>query len=161
MEMSGHLAELRDISAELKLAWLGIGFHPFASQAELSWVPRARYAIMRRYLPTRGAHGLDMMRRTATVQANFDYASEEAAMRELRMSLRLSPLVTAIFANSPVLRGGAVRRAGATAPRSGSTSTPRGEGLIRNVLERGQPLLGLRRVGGRCADVPLQARQRE
>src|SRR3954464_15033057 len=31
-EMSGHLAELRDISNELGLMWLGIGFHPFATQ---------------------------------------------------------------------------------------------------------------------------------
>src|SRR5262245_31533041 len=54
MEMSGHLAELRDISEELNLTWLGIGFHPFATQADLPWVPKTRYAIMRRYLPTRG-----------------------------------------------------------------------------------------------------------
>ncbi|WP_437574421.1 glutamate--cysteine ligase [Sorangium sp. So ce887] len=137
MEMSGHLAELRDISAELSFAWLGIGFHPFASQAELSWVPKGRYAIMRRYLPTRGAHGLDMMRRTATVQANFDYASEEAAMRALRVSLRLSPLVTAIFANSPfyegALFGGRSYRA-----KVWLDVDPSRQGLLRNVLERGR-----------------------
>lgn len=136
-EMCGHLAELRDISSELNFAWLGIGFHPFASQAELSWVPKARYAIMRRYLPTRGAHGLDMMRRTATVQANFDYASEEGAMRALRVALRLSPLVTAIFANSPfyegALFGGRSYRA-----RVWLDVDPARQGLIRNVLERGR-----------------------
>jgi glutamate--cysteine ligase len=105
MEMSGHLAELRDISEELNLTWLGIGFHPFATQADLPWVPKTRYAIMRRYLPTRGKHALDMMRRTATVQANFDYASEEDAMRALRIALKLSPFITAIFANSPFYEG--------------------------------------------------------
>jgi glutamate--cysteine ligase len=137
MEMSGHLAELRDISAELGLAWLGIGFHPFASQAELPWVPKARYAVMRRYLPTRGAHSLDMMRRTATVQANYDYASEERAMRALRLALRLSPLVTAIFANSPfyegALFGGRSYRA-----KVWLDVDPARQGLIRSVLERGR-----------------------
>lgn len=105
-ELSGHLAELRDISEELGIVWLGVGFHPFAKQAELSWVPKARYKIMREYLPRQGAYGLDMMRRTATVQANYDYKSEENAMRALRVSLRLSPVSTAMFANSPFYEGG-------------------------------------------------------
>ncbi|MFO0762875.1 MAG: glutamate-cysteine ligase family protein [Byssovorax sp.] len=105
-ETSGHFAELRDISSELGITWLGVGFHPFAAQRDLPWVPKQRYGIMRRYLPTRGEHGLDMMRRTATVQANFDYSSEAWAMRALRLSLRLSPLITAIFANSPFYEGG-------------------------------------------------------
>lgn len=104
-EMNTHLAELRAISEELRAVWLGIGFHPFARQADLPWVPKTRYGIMRRYLPTRGAHGLDMMRRTATVQANFDYESEESAMRSLRVALKLSPIVTAMFANSPFVEG--------------------------------------------------------
>ena len=104
-EIRQHLAELRAISADLDVRWLGVGFHPFATQADLPWVPKLRYEIMKRYLPTRGAFALDMMRRTSTVQANFDYASEEDAMRKLRVSLKLSPLVTAIFANSPFYEG--------------------------------------------------------
>lgn len=104
-EMNGHLAELRELSEELRVTWLGIGFHPFARQADLPWVPKTRYGIMRRYLPTRGEFGLDMMRRTATVQANFDYDSEESAMRSLRLALLLSPFVTAMFANSPFYEG--------------------------------------------------------
>lgn len=135
-EFSGHLAELRDISDELNLTWLGVGFHPFAKQADLTWVPKGRYAIMRRYLPTKGAHGLDMMRRTATVQANFDYESEASAMRSLRVSLKLSPLVTAIFANSPFyegeLFGGRSYRA-----KAWLDVDPDRQGLLPSVLERG------------------------
>lgn len=104
-ELHEHLTELRAVSADLDIRWLGVGFHPFASQRDLSWVPKLRYEVMRTYLPTRGALALDMMRRTCTVQANFDYGSEEDAMRKLRVSLKLSPLVTAIFANSPFYEG--------------------------------------------------------
>lgn len=135
-EMSGHLAELRDISSELGVMWLGIGFHPFASQAELPWVPKQRYAIMRRYLPTVGQYGLDMMRRTATVQANFDYESEEAAMRMVRVGLKLSPVVTAMFANSPFyegkLFGGKSYRA-----KVWLSVDPKRQGLLPAVLEKG------------------------
>ncbi len=100
-EFYGHMAELRDISDELGIHWLGLGFHPFARQEDLDWVPKLRYGIMREYLPTRGRFALDMMRRTATVQANFDYESEEDALRKLRVALRLSPVATGMFANSP------------------------------------------------------------
>jgi len=104
-EFLGHMAELFDISEEFGITWLGLGFHPFARPQELPWVPKQRYAIMREYLPTRGSMALDMMRRTATVQANLDYSSEEDAMRKLRLALRLSPIVTAMFANSPLAEG--------------------------------------------------------
>lgn len=105
LEMTGHLAELRDISGELGITFLGVGFHPLARQEDLSWVPKSRYGIMKRYLPLRGTGGLDMMRRTSTVQANFDYSSEEGAMRSLCIALRLSPVITAMFANSPFFEG--------------------------------------------------------
>jgi glutamate--cysteine ligase len=104
-EMVAHMAELRDISAEMGLAWLGVGFHPLATQAELPWVPKQRYGVMKSYLPARGSRGLDMMRRTATVQANFDYSSEEDAMQKLVVLLRLSPLIHAMTANSPFVEG--------------------------------------------------------
>lgn len=100
-EFRGHMAELRDISDALGITWLGLGFHPFATQADLPWVPKLRYRVMREYLPTRGSMALDMMRRTCTVQANVDYADEADAMRKLRLSLRAQVIVTAMFANSP------------------------------------------------------------
>ena len=104
-ETRGHLAEIRDISDDLGVVWLGMGFHPLAKQVELDWVPKTRYGIMNVYLPTKGTHGLDMMRRTATVQANFDYLDEADALRKLRLSMRLSPVVTAMFASSPFYEG--------------------------------------------------------
>ena len=63
-------------------------------------VPKQRYAIMRDYLPTRGSLALDMMLRTSTVQANYDYDSEADAMLKMRVALKLSPLTTAMFARS-------------------------------------------------------------
>jgi glutamate--cysteine ligase len=101
----GHIAELRDISSEMNLAWLGVGFHPLASQDQLTWVPKQRYKIMREYLPARGSGALNMMRRTSTVQANLDYANEAGAMRKLVVGLRLAPIINAMMANSPFYEG--------------------------------------------------------
>lgn len=100
-ESAKHLAELAPLAASMNLVWLGVGFQPIATQAELDWVPKQRYAIMREYLPPLGRGALDMMRRTATVQVNLDFSSEEDAMRKLRTLLVLSPLIHAMTANSP------------------------------------------------------------
>jgi glutamate--cysteine ligase len=105
-ELRDHLREIAPISKELGITWLGLGFQPFATRAELEpMVPKPRYPIMREYLPTRGGHALDMMLRTCTVQANFDYESEKDAIRKLRVGLKLAPLTTALMANSPWKEG--------------------------------------------------------
>lgn len=104
-EHERHLSELRAISDRLGIAWLMTGFHPLARQEELPWVPKQRYSIMREYLPKQGGGALDMMRRTATVQGNFDWSSEEDGMRKLRLALGVSPLLHAWFANAPFREG--------------------------------------------------------
>lgn len=104
-ELIDHLAEVRAISEELGIAWISMGFQPFATHADLPEVPKLRYGVMKSYLPTRGPRSLDMMRRTSTVQANLDYSSEADALRKLRVSLALQPIVTAMFASSPFYEG--------------------------------------------------------
>ena len=100
-----HLDELRQLSEGKGLGWMSIGFHPLARQDQLDWVPKLRYGVMREYLATRGRHAHDMMRRTGTVQVNFDYSDEQDALRKLRVSLRLSAVVSAMFANAPFVEG--------------------------------------------------------
>lgn len=104
-EIDAHMADLAALSKTLGVRWLGLGFQPFAKRADYKFVPKQRYAIMREYLPTRGSLALDMMLRTATVQVNFDYASEKDAMKKLRVGQALAPLTTALFANSPFYEG--------------------------------------------------------
>ena len=104
-EFHNHLRELGPISKKLGLTWLGVGFHPLARQEDFDWVPKQRYAVMREYLPTRGPAAHDMMRRTATVQANYDYANEADAMKRLTLALKLSPILHAMLANSPFKEG--------------------------------------------------------
>jgi glutamate--cysteine ligase len=100
-----HLDELVPIVAELGVALLGVGFRPFGTLDDVPWMPKGRYKVMREYLPTRGAMAHEMMKRTATVQANLDYLDEADAMRKLRLGLGLSSLVTAMFAASPLVDG--------------------------------------------------------
>lgn len=84
---------------------LDLGFEPLWRQDDLTWMPKGRYDIMRNYMPTRGHHGHDMMRRTATLQVNLDYTSEENMTRMMRVSQAIHPIISGLFANSPFYEG--------------------------------------------------------
>jgi len=150
-EFTGHLAELAQISAELGIVWLGLGFHPFAARTDLDWVPKARYGVMREYLPTRGAMAVDMMQRTCTVQANVDFTDEEDAVRKMRVSLAVSPIVTAMFANSPFVEGERARDLSVRA-RAWLFTDPDRCGALPFVLEDG---FGFERYVDWALDVPM------
>lgn len=105
VEFNTHVDLVKDLSDDFGIAWLGLGIDPFHTVDEIPIMPKRRYDIMRRYLPTRGGHALEMMHATATVQANFDYASEEDMGEKLRCALRATPIVSALFANSSISGG--------------------------------------------------------
>ncbi len=104
-ELDEHCAAVSALAAPLGIGFAPLGFHPLMTLAEAEWMPKGRYAIMRRYMPQVGTRGLDMMLRCCTVQVNLDYADEGDMRRKLQVSLALQPLATALFANSPFYEG--------------------------------------------------------
>jgi glutamate--cysteine ligase len=135
-EFTAHYRELDAIAKPMGVAWLACGFHPFATRSEIDWMPKGRYAVMREYLPTRGKLALDMMLRTCTVQANFDYRDEAQCGARLRLLLGVSALMTALFANSPYEEG---KPAGVLSRRSATWEQvdPDRCGLLPFVFEPG------------------------
>src|SRR5215831_16285101 len=104
-ELMAHLAQLREVAKPLGIGFLGIGMTPSWTRADMPKMPKGRYQIMTAYMPKVGSHGLDMMYRTCTVQANLDFSSEADMVKKLRVSLALQPVATALFANSPFTEG--------------------------------------------------------
>ena len=104
-ELQAHFDALGPLEERLGLGFTPIGFHPTMTRDEMPWMPKSRYAIMRRYMPQVGSMGLDMMLRTCTVQVNLDYSDEADMARKLRVALALQPVATALFANSPFKEG--------------------------------------------------------
>ena len=150
-ELDAHLAEVRKVAEPLGLGFAPLGFHPLATQAEMPWMPKGRYGIMRRYMPKVGSRGLDMMTRTCTVQVNLDFASEADMVRKLRVSLALQSFATALFANSPFYEG---RPNGALSNRAlvwTDTDNAR-SGIPSVVFEEG---FGFERFADFALDVPM------
>lgn len=104
-ELSQHMEHVKAIGDKLGIGFLTVGTSPKWTRAETPVMPKGRYQIMTRYMPKVGTLGLDMMYRTATVQANLDYSSERDMVKKLRVSIALQPIATALFANSPFLDG--------------------------------------------------------
>ncbi|MAY80254.1 MAG: glutamate--cysteine ligase [Deltaproteobacteria bacterium] len=102
-EMMANRTALLDISADKEHVWIANGLTPITPIAAIPWVPKGRYRIMQKYLPQRGDLAAYMMKGTCSVQANFDYSSETDCARKVRLCSGLSPLTTALFANSPLL----------------------------------------------------------
>ncbi|GAB3510303.1 glutamate--cysteine ligase [Pseudoxanthomonas daejeonensis] len=151
VELGTHLNEVRQVSDELQLGFLGMGFQPKWRRDEMPWMPKGRYRIMRDYMPRVGSLGLDMMTRTCTVQVNLDYASEADMVKKFRVSLALQPVATALFADSPFTEG---RPNGYLSYRSHiwTDTDPDRTGMLDFVFEDG---FGYERYVDYLLDVPM------
>ncbi|WP_291844885.1 glutamate--cysteine ligase [Maricaulis sp.] len=105
-EVNSHLKEVREVADEIGAGFLGLGFSPKWSLEETPMMPKARYGLMKAYMPKVGTMGHQMMFRSCTVQTNLDFSTEADMAKKFRVSLALQPLATALFANSPFKDGG-------------------------------------------------------
>lgn len=104
-EFTQHIREMLDVAERMGVVFLGLGMQPVSDLDAIEWVPKRRYRIMAPYMQKVGTMGHRMMKQTATVQANLDFSDEKDAMAKFRTAMGLSPLITAIFANSPISGG--------------------------------------------------------
>ncbi len=156
-EVHTHLEQVRQIAEPLGVGMLGMGFQPKWRREEIPWMPKARYAIMRRWMPRRGDHGLDMMLRTCTIQVNLDFSSEADMVKKFRVGLALQPVATALFANSPFADG---EPTGYLSYRSHvwNDTDPDRCGILPFVFEEG---MGFERYVDYVLDVPMYFVYRE
>ncbi len=108
LALDTHVREVAEVARPLGIRFIGTGARPFGSPDDVAWLPKRRYAVMRDYFPRFGrdsrlAH--QMMKMTATVQANFDFTSEDDAADMIRTAYGVSSIVTALFAASPIAFG--------------------------------------------------------
>ncbi|AUC52562.1 MAG: glutamate--cysteine ligase [Sagittula sp.] len=104
-EVNEHLREVKGVADELGVGFIGLGAAPVWTHDQMPLMPKGRYKLMDAYMPKVGTTGREMMRRTCTVQVNLDFGSEADMVQKMRVALALSPVATALFANSPFFEG--------------------------------------------------------
>ncbi len=147
-----HVQQLIEVTSKIGATVLGLGMQPVSRIDQIELLPKARYHIMYPYMARKGTLGQRMMKQTAGVQANLDYSDEADAIRKLRVSMGIVPLLYAIFANSPLSDGGLNGYQSFRGHIWTDTDNERC-GVPQFVFRDDRWLRGLRRVRARRADV--------
>lgn len=114
-EMDDHLAEVASVLEPWGAKSVFVGLNPLDSIASAPKMPKDRYGHMRAWMPQVGGKGLQMMHLTCTVQANLDFQDAADAMNLLRAGFLATPMMIALFANSPYRFGSDTKMASARA----------------------------------------------
>ena len=81
------------------------GVQPLHSLGQIPFFPKKRYRVMFPHMLNTGSLGQWMMKASSGIQISIDYDSIEDLQRKYVFLNRLSPFLTAIFANSPLIEG--------------------------------------------------------
>ena len=100
-ESSKFLKEIETASKGLSINTVSIGFDPFNKLSEIPQSPKQRYKIMTKEMPKGGSQSLEMMYRTCGIQINYDFTSESNFEKIFRLGNYLTPLIIALYSNSP------------------------------------------------------------
>ena len=56
-ELDEHCAAVSALAGEMGIGFAPLGFHPLINREQAQWMPKSRYAIMRRYMQRTGKFG--------------------------------------------------------------------------------------------------------
>ncbi len=101
-KLAEFYARLSEYAETLGAEVLNCGIHPVSVFDDINIIPKKRYEYMTKYLPSKGLTPFIMMRETAGIQVNFDYENEQDATEKLSIALKMSPIISAVYSNSPI-----------------------------------------------------------
>ena len=103
--LQNYLKLLKKAVAEFGGELLFQGVQPLHELEKLPFFKKGRYQIMFPHMLKTGSLGQWMMKATSGVQVSIDYESIEDMQRKFVFLNRLSPFLSALFANSPLVEG--------------------------------------------------------
>ncbi len=105
-EVTTYLSVLNQILSKAS-HWLFFGgLNPWYSVSDIGLkLDKHRYIQMDRFFKSIGPYGQKMMRLSSSTQINLDVGDEEVMMERWTAGSLLTPIITAIFGNSPFFTG--------------------------------------------------------
>ncbi len=98
-------SEIKSLAPAKDIQWLELGMNPWDRPLDRLLLPNPRYHLMNAHFQKIGKRGQEMMRLTTGLQINLDYQTDYEAVEMLRTAYRISPVLSAMFANSPYAFG--------------------------------------------------------
>jgi glutamate--cysteine ligase len=145
-ENLAHLSDLVSSAHALGQQVVALGYRPFGEVSQMPWMPKTRYQAMRNTLGRRGGLALDMMLMTCTGQVSLDWSDEADCVRKVVLSARIAPLLVALYANSPLVKG---------RPREGRVDSSRTEATCGPMWTRPVVAICVRCSTGRSPIRPM------
>lgn len=105
LKLSDFYKKLDTFAEKIGASVLNSGIQPLSTYENINIIPKKRYEYMTKYLPTKKLTPFVMMRETAGIQVNFDYKTQDDAIKKLSVALKMSPFISALYSNSPVRAG--------------------------------------------------------
>lgn len=102
VQLLNFYTNLAQYAENINAIVLDSGIQPVSTYENIKIIPKKRYEFMTKYLPSKNLTPFVMMRETAGIQSNFDYKTEDDAIRKLSLSLKMSPIISSIYSNSPI-----------------------------------------------------------
>lgn len=100
-----HQNEITEISNIYGIAWLGIGYQPISKTSDIHFIPKERTVMCSKYMSHKGPPSVAWEKKTASTQVNLDYENEDDFALKSKVLFKISPLITAMYANSPFSLG--------------------------------------------------------
>ena len=104
-ELKSYNSVTAKIAKKLGITFLSLGAQPVSTFKNIKIIPKSRYTYMTKFLKDTGSLPYVMMRETAGIQTSIDYESEEDAIKKLSLALKLSPILSCFYVNSPIRNG--------------------------------------------------------
>jgi glutamate--cysteine ligase len=104
-ETRRDLLQAAAIASGLDMAILSGACLPFTRPQRIPWIPKPRVEIMRKYFRRLGEAGMyadAVMGITLSTQTSLDYLSERDLAEKVRLHILASPIIAALFVNSPI-----------------------------------------------------------
>lgn len=104
-EYTRFLDEIVPILDAKNQTLIATGYQPESKISDIKIIPKKRYGYMFEYFKSKGRYAHNMMKGTASVQLSIDYKSEEDYAKKFKIANALSPVIYAMFDNSPFFEG--------------------------------------------------------
>ena len=106
-EYQMHVREIDEISKEFGIRWISMGCQPFAKNKEITYAfaqkDKTYYDHFQNNFPDfQKSFFKTWEKKSNSIHVNFGYTSEKDAINKFQTLLKISPILVAMFANSPL-----------------------------------------------------------